>query len=161
MLRLTPPALRRFSQASSFDVIYGGVDIGETFQADSVRYLPPIQAESADYKTYLDDQGKPLEVPFLERRQDSLLDRFSKLSPDLILVEAFPFGRRMVRNELDALLTVAKERVAPPLIVSSVRDILQEGRKPGRNEETVERIDRFFDHVLVHSDPGVDYTRSQ
>jgi predicted glycosyltransferase len=38
--------------------------------------------------------------------------------------------------------------------MSSVRDILQENRKPGRDEETVALIRQHFDAVLVHGDPG-------
>ena len=73
----------------------------------------------------------------------------------MILFEAFPFGRRMVRHEIAALLQAAAERKNPPLIVSSVRDILQERKKHGRNEETRDLITTQFDHVLVHSDPNL------
>jgi predicted glycosyltransferase len=40
-----------------------------------------------------------------------------------------------------------------PLIVSSIRDILQANRQPGRAEETVALIEQFFDLVMVHGDP--------
>ncbi|MGB3391222.1 MAG: glycosyltransferase, partial [Pseudaminobacter sp.] len=40
-----------------------------------------------------------------------------------------------------------------PLLVTSVRDILQEHAKPGRNEETVGLLNRYFDLVMVHADP--------
>ena len=61
----------------------------------------------------------------------------------------------MVRHEIGALLEAARKRPTPPLVVSSVRDILQERKKPGRTEETRDWIDDWFDHVLVHSDPNV------
>ena len=35
-----------------------------------------------------------------------------------------------------------------------MRDILQERVKPGRNEETVEIVNRHFDLVMVHGDPA-------
>ncbi len=38
--------------------------------------------------------------------------------------------------------------------MASVRDILQERTKPGRDEETVSLIKSHFDHVLVHGDPN-------
>jgi predicted glycosyltransferase len=41
-----------------------------------------------------------------------------------------------------------------PVIVSSVRDILQETRKPGRLEETVALVREYFDLVFVHGDPS-------
>lgn len=38
-------------------------------------------------------------------------------------------------------------------MATSVRDILQENRKPKRLEETVDILNRYFDLVLVHGDP--------
>ena len=40
-----------------------------------------------------------------------------------------------------------------PKLVTSIRDLLQERVKPGRNEETVELLNRHFDLVMVHGDP--------
>jgi predicted glycosyltransferase len=41
-----------------------------------------------------------------------------------------------------------------PALVSSIRDILQDRVKPGRNEETLDILNRHFDLVLVHGDPA-------
>ena len=143
------------------DVVYGGEPIpGITFEAESVHYLPPIRAGDNAYSFYLDENGNKLGAAFQEHRKTKLLEIFEKLHPDVILTEAFPFGRRMVRKELKALFEAAKGRAAknntsPPLIVSSVRDILQERKKPGRVEETRDLVSNLFDHVLVHSDPEI------
>ncbi len=137
------------------DVIYGGEQIGETFEAASIHYLPSIRAEDATYKRYLDADGELLGEAFMGKRKDNLLTQFAKLQPDLILIEAFPFGRRMVRHEIGAMLNAARARPAPPLVVSSVRDILQERKKPGRVEESLDWIEQYFDHVLAHSDPNL------
>lgn len=143
------------NQGLDVDVIYGGLPIGETFSANSVFYLPPIQAENAEYKNYLDENGDPLTDAYMQERKVKLLEHVASLSPDLVLFEAFPFGRRIVRNEIFALLENVKSRQYPPLIVTSVRDILQPRAKPGRNEETRDIIQSQFDRVLVHSDPNV------
>lgn len=136
------------------DIIYGGERIdGLSFAAETVSYLPPIRSADSSYSTYLDGLGRPLSEPYLTERQDELLSIFSKLSSDMILFEAFPFGRRMVRHEIGALLNAAKLLEHPPLIVSSVRDILQERKKPGRHEEVRDLVNGRFDHILVHSDP--------
>lgn len=137
------------------DIIYGGEPISETFDAQSIFYLPPIRAEDATYKITLDDNGTPITTDYMEARKNLLLDHFATLTPDMILTEAFPFGRRVVRHELIALIEAAKSRTKPPLIVSSVRDILQERKKPGRTEETLGLLQSSFDHVLVHSDPDI------
>ena len=137
------------------DIIYGGLPVETDFQANSIFYLPPVQVASADYSQYLDANGEPLSQQYMDDRKERLLQHFKTLSPDMILIEAYPFGRRVVRHELAAMIDAARQRVAPPIIVSSVRDILQEGRKPGRNEQTRDIILENFDYVLVHSDPNV------
>lgn len=138
------------------DVIYGGFPVPEMeFKAECVTYLPPIKAADNTYASYIDDQGNALTPAYMEMRKQAVLESFSKLSPDLILTEAYPFGRRMVRHEIKALMETAQTRPNKPIIVSSVRDILQEKRKPERLEETCEVIDAHFDHILVHSDPNI------
>ena len=138
------------------DIIYGGQRLGDIeLTADSIHYLPPIRAADNTYATYLDANDQPLAKPFQLQRAEQIAQIFEGLEPDIILTEAFPFGRRMVRYEMQALLEVAQKRQPKPLIVSSVRDILQERKKPGRVEETRDWIEQYFDAVLVHSDPSV------
>ena len=138
------------------DVIYGGPRLDDiSFAAESVHFLSPIRAADSSYALYLDAHDQPLEKPFQEQRAREILAIFDQLQPDLVLTEAFPFGRRMVRHEMKALLEAVQQRRPKPLVVSSVRDILQERKKPGRGEETCDWIDQHFDHVLVHSDPQV------
>ena len=143
-------------QGIAVDVVYGGEPIpGLALEADNLHFLPPIKAANNAYSGYLDEDGNPLSEAFLQKRQDMLLHLFEGMNPDGILFEAFPFGRRMVRLEIGALISAAEERSKPPLIVCSVRDILQERKKPGRVEESRDWIIKHFDHVLVHSDPHV------
>lgn len=138
------------------DVIYGGDPIeGVSFAAESVNYLPAIRAADSTYSLYLDEDGAPLSRAYQDKRTQKLLEIFDAQSPDAILVEAYPFGRRMVRHELKALFEAAKKRPDPPLIISSVRDILQQRKKPERIEETHNLIIEHFDHILVHSDPSL------
>jgi len=144
------------AEGLAVDIVYGGVPLdGITFAGESVHYLPPIRAEDASYKRMLDADGKELSQDYMQSRKSALLNVFSRLQPDAILTEAFPFGRRVIRHEMDALLTAAMERPEPPLIISSVRDILQENRKPGRIEEARDWARNRFDNVLVHADPNI------
>ncbi len=138
------------------DIVFGGMPLnGISFASENIYYLPPIRAGDATYKRTFDADGNELSDEYKAKRKAVLLDVFSHLKPDAILIEAFPFGRRVIRDEMDALLEAASRRDAPPLIISSVRDILQEKRKPGRSEEARDWIKSRFDHVLVHSDPNV------
>ena len=97
----------------------------------------------------------------VERAQDARLDQllsvFRRLSPDVLLIELYPFGRKKFEFELLPLLEEAKTQPCfAPLIVCSLRDILVSSRS---NQEThEERIvftaNRWFDAILVHSDPS-------
>ena len=58
-----------------------------------------------------------------------------------------------MRFELLPLLEAIAAMKPRPALVTSVRDILQERIKPGRDEETVEILNRHFDLVMVHGDP--------
>lgn len=114
--------------------------------------LPPVTSADEGFSGLVDVEGKPVDKAFEERRRDLLLKLFRDIAPDILLVEAFPFGRRQMRFELLPLLAAAAS-LPRPLIACSIRDILQERVKPGRNEETAALVQRYFDLVLVHGDP--------
>lgn len=140
----------------SVDVIFGGEPLPDMkFVARSVHFLPPIKAGAIDYSFNIDVDGNRLSLSYMARRKQKLLEIFDSLTPDLILFEAWPFGRRVIRHEIMAMLNAARARKNPPLVFTSVRDILQEGRKPGRAEEVFTNIENYIDGVLVHSDPNL------
>ena len=116
--------------------------------------LPPIRSRDTSFSELVDAEDRPLSDAFTAMRRDRLVSAFDTIDPDVLIIEAFPFGRRQMRFELIPLLEHAKARRQPPIIASSVRDILQDNRRPGRAEETLGYIRRFFDLVLVHGDPG-------
>ena len=55
--------------------------------------------------------------------------------------------------ELLPLLEAAASSANRPMIVSSIRDIMQEGRKQKRVDESVDLVSKYFDLVMVHGDP--------
>ncbi len=125
-----------------------GLDIG----CAHLLQLPPARAEDASYARLLDAEGRGIGHAWRTRRKQRLLRAFADAQPDVLLLESFPFGRRMFRFELLALLDAARARTPRPLVVSSVRDILEPKRKPGRNAEIVGWVQAYFDRVLVHAD---------
>ncbi len=140
----------------STEIIFGGETLTNMeLDAEKIHYLPPVKAGAIDYSSNVDGDGNPLTDEYMAQRQNRLLEIFDRTAPDLILFEAWPFGRRFFRHEITALLAEAIKRTRPPLVVTSVRDILQESRKAGRNEEVVAMIDEHVDAVLVHSDPNL------
>jgi predicted glycosyltransferase len=112
--------------------------------------LPAASAADLTFRTLLDERGQPVDEAWKRQRAGALLDAWRASRADVLLVELFPFGRRQMRFELLPLLEDAK-RVAPrPLVVCSVRDLIQS--RPEREAEAVSLVERFFDHILVHGD---------
>lgn len=149
-------AITRELCRAGFDVCYvcggfpiSGLDVGT---AELVQ-LPATRALSARYDCLVDERGDAIDDVWRERRKQQLLHTFHRTRPRVVVVEGFPFARRMFSFELLPLLEAARAMSPPPLIVSSVRDILEPKRKPGRNEQIVARIRSHFDLVLVHGDP--------
>jgi predicted glycosyltransferase len=116
--------------------------------------LPPVKVASHDMGTLLHPDGRPFEAADKAARRDLLLAELERLRPDILIIEAFPFGRRAMRFELLPLLEAARQ-LSVPVVASSIRDILQESRKAGRAEETAAMVERFFDIVLVHGEETV------
>ena len=135
-------------------VVTGGMPV-EGFPRSDIHHvrLPPIRSGDAAFSGLVDERGTPIDQNFKDNRVARLLSCLHKQKPDLVVVEAYPFGRRQLRFELIPFLEEIHQTRPRPLVVSSIRDILQERSKPGRDEESIQIIERWFDYVLVHGDP--------
>ncbi len=118
-----------------------------------LRQLPPVRT-GEDLSELRDDHGQPIDDAFRTARRAALLRHYRDLKPDILITELFPFGRRPMRFELLPLLDAATSTGHPPIIVASVRDILQ-NRSPDRVAEALRWFDRYYDRLLVHADPAV------
>jgi predicted glycosyltransferase len=140
------------------DLVLGGSPIpGLQLKDLNVIQLMPLKAGAHGFSDLVTLSGESAGPELKARRCHELLEAFASSAPDVLLVEAFPFARRQMRFELIPLLEAAHERRSRPLVVSSIRDILQERTTPGRCEETVEILQHYFDHVIVHGSP--DFVR--
>ena len=117
--------------------------------------LPPVRSDGVNFTRLLDSAGKPASPSLMAERIRVIINAFENCRPDVLITELFPFGRRILQDEFEAALAAAKEMTRPPLILSSIRDILAPPSKPGKAEQTEARLARFYHGVLVHSDPGV------
>lgn len=115
--------------------------------------LPPVKAGLAGFAALVTPDGTPFDATMQAGRRDRLLTLLDAVAPDILLLETYPFGRRAMRFELEPLLKAAACRHPRPLVASSIRDILQEARRPGRDAEVVAAVLAQFDCVLVHGDP--------
>ncbi|MBD9371511.1 glycosyl transferase [Rhizobium sp. ARZ01] len=140
-----------------FDVtmVTGGAPV-QGFPGAGIKHveLPPVVAGDAGFSGLVDLAGNPVDDAFRDRRRDLLLAAFREIRPDIVIIEAFPFGRRQVRFELLPLLDEIAGMKERPIVLSSLRDILQEKSKPGRDEESVALATSHFDGILVHGDPS-------
>lgn len=151
-------AISRAAVLGGFDVTFvsGGMPIPD-LDVGGARFhqLPPVRTIDDNFKVLVDADGTPIDDTWKARRRDGLLAAFDELGPDILLTELFPFGRRQLRFELLPLLDRARARVTPPKIICSMRDILVTKPRADRNQEIVDTIDTYYDHILVHGDERV------
>lgn len=150
--------LTRALQAVGLQVTYvsGGrktpnLDLGGA----TLEQLPTVRATDLYFKELVDENDQPIDDAWRSRRAATLLEVYHRVDPHVVMLELYPFGRRQMRFELLPLLDAAKGAEHRPMIVSSVRDILVASPKPERLIETLDRVDTYFDQVLVHGDPNL------
>lgn len=119
-----------------------------------VVQLPSLHIGEHGFHDLRDAENRPIDQKWREQRRDQLLELFESYRPDILITEAFPFGRRQMLFELIPFLEQAVSKKSPPKIFCSVRDILKSNLKPGRAAETSNLIKRYYDGVLVHGDPN-------
>jgi predicted glycosyltransferase len=137
-------------------LVSGGEPVAELASAAAQRViqLPPIKSRDACFAELVDGAGRPIGEEIRNTRREALLSAYRSTLPDAVLIEAFPFGRRAFRFELDPLIEAAQSQRPPPLILCSLRDIVVAPQNAARTEEIVDRVRADFDRVLVHGDPG-------
>lgn len=114
--------------------------------------LPPIRSDGTNFTRLLDGDGQEVAEATFTARQTALISALTP-APDILITELFPFGRRVLSAEFLGLLEAAKALPRPPVILASIRDILAPPSKPSKAIRADEIIARFYDAVLVHSDP--------
>ncbi len=137
-------------------LVWGGTKLPDfELSGMTVHFLDPVRAGDASFSDLCHADGRPFGEEDKEHRRKQLLRLFSQISPDVLITEAFPFGRRQMLFELLPLLELASKSGKRPLIAASIRDIMQEGRKPSRVEESCKFVDQYYDLVFVHGDPAL------
>jgi len=147
-------AISRALVARGVDVCFvsGGFPVAGLDPNAVIQQLPPARAVDLSYKSLQGENGTPVNESWRSRRCAQLLKLYQAFRPHAVLLETFPFGRRLMRFELLPLLDAVGLSQPRPLRVSSIRDILERWRTPGRNEEIVDLAKRHLDLVLVHGD---------
>jgi len=138
------------------DLVSGGMPAHfPAAQTLRLHQLAPLYSPDGSFSRLLDANGNDIDDHWRERRKQQLLEIFGACAPQVLITETFPFGRRMLQFELLPLLRASRESGDCKLVIASIRDILQPRSKPGRERETCDLIDAWYDHVLVHGDENI------
>lgn len=133
-------------------VITGGMPAPHLDQGDiPLVQLPPVRSDGVDFARLLDQGGATVTPALLEARAHQLIHAMQHEAPDVLITELFPFGRRILRAEFEAVLQTARRRPDPPLVCASIRDILAPPSKPRKAVFADDMIAQFYDAVLVHA----------
>ncbi|HEY2911722.1 MAG TPA: glycosyltransferase, partial [Candidatus Angelobacter sp.] len=150
--------IRSFSIAGGltnhFDVVFlngGPLPEGQEPPANvEIINLPPLGFDSQMQLLSRDDNHTVRQAQQL--RQEIMRKALCSAKPEVLFIELFPFGRKKFAAELITLLEDARALRMPPVVVCSLRDILVQ-RNQHHDELACYRANRYFDAILVHSDP--------
>jgi len=112
--------------------------------------LPPVHCVGTDFRTLYAATGVLADAAHLAVRRAALIEAFDAMRPDALITELYPFGRRSLAAEFDALLAHAHAATPRPAIFSSIRDVLNPPSRPERAEAALARLGAFYDGVLFH-----------
>ncbi len=140
------------AQGDEVMIVSGGVPVPylDHDGIDLVQ-LPPVKTVGGDFKNLKNADGQPRTAADTAARIEMQNGAFATFAPDVLITELFPFGRRTVREEYLSLLEAARAAQKRPLILASVRDILEPPTKEGRAEQSNAWAEALYDGVLVHS----------
>lgn len=133
-------------------MIVGGPPIDLSAEQFSFHQLPGLKMDD-QFSTLMPCDPTSTIDEIKEIRRSKLLTFFQEFAPDALIIELYPFGRKAFRFELLPLLEIAKQTSCR--IICSLRDILVEKKQEQLKHErqAVDTLNRFFDALLVHSDP--------
>ncbi len=114
--------------------------------------LAPARAADATFKILVHPDGAPVDESWKASRAAQAQAIFTRFAPHVLLIEHFPFGRRLLEFELLPLIALAQARRPRAVIVSSIRDVLAFKSDARKRQQMVDRATALFDHVLFHGD---------
>lgn len=137
-------------------VISGGMPLAH-LDASGIDFvqLPPVRSDGTSFTRLLDCSDNPVTPELMQERKGQLQSELGRSPPDALITELFPFGRRVLADEFLSAVSVAEALPCPPLVFSSVRDILAPPSTEKKARQTDAWLADHFDGVVVHSDSHV------
>lgn len=146
------------SLAKEFKVCFvkAGTEVqGFDFPANvEVVTLPLLLSENKQVKVA--DSSQNLEE-VKETRKNLLLKVFDEFQPDCLTIEGYPFKKYQFEFESIPLLEQVQATGRKTKVVCSLRDVVMAQAYENRDavmEKTCDRLNQYFDLLLVHSDPS-------
>ncbi len=145
---------RAFSAGGhSVELVSGGTPVGNLdYSGMALHQLPPVKSDGVNFTRLLDENGVVVDEAYLQNRRKIACDLVRQTAPDVLITELYPFGRRVLRREFEAVIETAHSQPQKPLVLCSIRDILAPPSKPEKAAKTEAIITRDYSAVLVHSD---------
>jgi len=148
--------VRKLSDTFDVTVLLGDTATDDIDVPDSVKlvFLPAL---GIDPDSNIIDIGRSQELrERLIVRRDAMIRVFERLKPRVVVIENFPFAQHGARGEVLPLIERARNGVyGDSLVVCMTEGILAESNKRDetRADKAAELLDRYFDMVVVQSDP--------
>ena len=110
---------RAFADADHQVTIVSGGFAAPQLNADGIDLLqlPPLRSDGIDFTRLLTASGVVADADYYRKRQVMLCNALTNLQPDILFTELYPFGRRRLANEFQALLTTAQAQPRPPVVL--------------------------------------------
>jgi predicted glycosyltransferase len=147
---------RSLSDYFDVTVLFGDAVSGRIAPPDNVEIvpLPPL---GIDPDTNVFDIRRSQELRDLViTRRNVLIREFERLKPRVVAIEDFPFRQHGLRAEVVPLIERARNGAYRDALVVSMTDgILADDidRDDAYTEQTAQLLDKYFDMVIVQSDP--------
>lgn len=145
------------SLATEFEICFvkGGTEVeGLDLPANiQVVTLPVLLSEHRQLQVA--DPSQDLET-VKQQRVITLLNIFDEFQPDCLIIEGYPFKKYQFEFESIPLLERVKASKRDIKVVCSLRDVVMAQPYLDRDEViamTCDRLNRYFDLLLIHSDP--------
>lgn len=155
-LRRTVAVASRLSDSFDVTVLLGESASGRVPFPDNVRtvLLPTL---GIDPDTNVIDIHRSQEHrDCIVARRNILVREFERLKPRVVAVEDFPFRQQSQRGELLPVIERARNGVYGDTLVVGMTDGILAGngaRHEAAWDETLRMLDKYFDMVVVHTDP--------
>jgi len=118
----------------------------------TLAQLPPVVVHGTNYAQLFTPQGARADEAYFAGRRQRAVQLLTEYAPDVVITELFPFGRRRLAHEFMALLETAAQMRPRPLLLSSVRDILEPPPRVLKVQQCESILADWYDGILVHAD---------